>query len=387
MSGFRIFAVAVVLGLLMLMAPAGWTDEEPENGSSPRVIAFTGGFTSTLVKVWREGVWSDFDNVPEGGVWSISGTSENDLWVGVFHGFAHNYQLYHWDGVGWELQDLPLQKSDINQMVVVHAFARDSVIAYGVGGLTGESRVWHYDGNSWTLLVSPPWSGAQQGTMLALAPDLIYFAGNGWWDAPGLFRWDGSQLVQEELANLPGANDNPPYIYQYSGLAWDGTDLWLLDAGWGGGGEPAYLRKGAFGSPWTLVQELGPDDGYGFIYSTHTKKSMVMDERGVLTITAQGFFGPLEAILQGDPNAKLAEIVPGSGATNPGTGEKAAAMGYYLMTNNHRGCWYDPDVGVWTVPDDGGWGGNAAGAHIISLVLFDDGFESGDTTEWSSTVP
>ena len=39
------------------------------------------------------------------------------------------------------------------------------------------------------------------------------------------------------------------------------------------------------------------------------------------------------------------------------------------MTNNHRGCWYDPDVGM-RRPDDGGWGGNAAGAHIISLVYF-----------------
>ena len=386
MKRSRMYVAPLMVGALLVM-PSGLMAEEPENGFSARVIAFTGGFTSTLVKIWKEGAWSDFGNVPEGGVWSISGTSENDLWVGVVHGFAHNYQLYHWDGIDWELQDLPQQKSEINQMVVVHSFSRDSVIADGVGGLTGQSRVWHFDGTHWTLLCSPPWSGAQQGTMLALAPDLIYFAGNGWWDAPGLFRWAGFQLVQEELANLPGANDNPPYIFQYSGLGWDGTDLWLLDAGWGGGGEPAYLRKGLFGSPWTLVQELGPDAGYAHSYSTYSKKSMVMDERGILSVTAMGFFGPTDVVLQGDPNLNRDEINPGAGATNPGSGEKAAAEGYYLMTNNHRGNWYDPDVGVWTVPDDGGWGGNAAGAHIISLVIFDNGFESGDTSEWSVTVP
>ena len=150
----------------------GSTEEGPrEQGVVRTGDRFTGGCTSTLV--------NQFGEMEHGTILATcrkvacgpsAEPTEDDLWVGVFHGFAHDYQLYHWDGGDWELQDLPLQKSDINQKVVVHAFSTDSVIAYGVGGLTGGSRVWHFDGNH----LDPIWSARrgrleQQGTMLALA--------------------------------------------------------------------------------------------------------------------------------------------------------------------------------------------------------------------------
>ena len=61
-----------------------------------------------------------------------------------------------------------------------------------------------------------------------------------------------------------------------------------------------------------------PDDGYGFIYATHTKKSLVMDERGVLTITASGFWTAQKPSFRGIRMPKLTEIVPGIGGDQPG---------------------------------------------------------------------
>jgi len=67
-------------------------------------------------------------------------------------------------------------------------------------------------------------------------------------------------------------------------------------------------------------------------------------------------------------------------ALDPSTTQEQIAMAYNPLLGDALMVWQDSghatDLGVWGV-----WG------RVWTGLLFADGFESGDTSEWSATVP
>jgi hypothetical protein len=339
-------------------------------------IVYVGGVPSSgnaFVKKWAEGVWSNMPTIPFGySVYSISGTSENDIWVGMSTGGSREFDLYHWDGVSWTRQTLPDQVAATQNRVVVEAWDANTVFAIGSNSAAGYWRLWKTTngGASWSTLDNGTLelNYARPVTMLVTGEDEVYMCGASGALSPGfvaLWRWNGS-MAREVIGNLPRTDVTYGYHYHYSGLAWDRADassIWITNVGSSGDSDAGRLRKGVFGSSWVEQQQFNPGAGYSQTFFTATDRVMTMDDLGTMGIVAFG--GGVWRILFGDPTAAppMSEV---SGITaNAGIGEKASMYGHFMMTDNEDGLRYDPDTALWTVPDNGDWG-NGKGAHVIA---------------------
>jgi hypothetical protein len=298
--------------------------------------------------------------------------AEDDIWAGMTTPGSREFDLHHWNGTAWSRQTLPDQQSASANRVVVQAWS-DQVI-FAIGSCTGSGywRLWKTTngGTSWSTLDTGTLelNYARPVTMLVTGSDEVYMCGASGILSPGLvalWRWNGS-MAREVIGNLPRTDPTYGYHYHYSGLAWnrsDNSEIWIINVGSVTDSDAARLRKGVFGSSWVVQHQLDSGAGYSHDFYTATDRVMTMDDNGKMGIVAFGSGN--YRVLFGDPtDPPLSEV---SGITaNAGVGEKASYDGYFVMTDNGDGYWYNPDTESWAVPDNTTWG-SGKGAFVLDM--------------------
>jgi len=317
-------------------------------------VAYCGGLQwsgAGFVLQWKQGVWTvpitGLDGVP----YSISGTGEDDIWIGVSNGFARPFRLYHWDGSTLTLQTLPNQATAINSRMVVRSWDRNRV--WCAGTCNGHWRLWWTEtaGATWYTLVTAP----IPLTILPVSDDEIYLVGGSSWTNPGVYYWSpGTNLIMESAsAGLPIYESGAGGTHNYCGCAWTGedkNDIWVITAGDINIGIGAWLYRGKIGGPWTRIQRLDTVGGYPANYSVNiVGRTMWMDKSGILTTIASQHWVNPDLFMQGDPLAGPLQVVDDPGTTNMGSGEQSGAGGHWMMSDNGRGRLYVPATG-WETP-------------------------------------
>lgn len=183
--------------------------------------------------------------------------------------------------------------------------------------------------------------------------------------------WSGAQIgVETGIAAWPGAEDLISLdVHNGSPLvAWRGNDR--AYARWVGAdglptGPPLDLTDGETGSAHETAVACD-DQGAGcrvlwmWFDGTSGVDWDIVDRR----VSANGSLGPINEVRKSPPGHALPSFVP----------DVAAVNGRFMR--------------VWaqTTPVLSGWNTYDIHARVFRALLFDDGFESGDTVWWSATV-
>ncbi|HZW08743.1 MAG TPA: GC-type dockerin domain-anchored protein [Phycisphaerales bacterium] len=253
------------------------------------VGSYVDGQIKQLSMRWDGESWTFFD-VPvrdllgDGLLWDVDASDPNNIWAGGDQEFApsggffgtHNL-VVRWDGDEWELMDTPVLGLGSGDTVdAVLALAPDDVWFGGNGHPVGSGAtpplVMHWDGSGFDLVemtIVNPESGRDAGNPIqdfsALSPDDIWAVGttdvtaDGADDYSQVHHWDGS-----EWTHVPGPT--PGFYNDLRAVAaiapddvWAGGDWWDFD----GQIYPFLIHWD--GSQWTQVDvPFGIGDLYAF---------------------------------------------------------------------------------------------------------------------------
>jgi len=171
---------------------------------------------SDQVRHWDGATWTT-STVPipanyQATVWdTIWGSSNIDIWIGAMlpgaAGTAQYGALSHWDGTAWSS---PTILGNEESIMGIWGSASNDVWAVTQARLGATSHSWHWDGSTWTSVVTGPHNG---GTAVwgSSATDV--------WIAGGpMTHWDGTTWTLETSAPV--------------GLIWGSgpTDVWVVSA-------------------------------------------------------------------------------------------------------------------------------------------------------------
>jgi hypothetical protein len=119
----------------------------------------------TLVEHWNGSAWSVVPspnrNTSENYLSGVAAVSANDVWAVGSSGSDPNYQtlVEHWDGSNWSVVPSPNPVTGDNYLAGVAAASANNVWAVGsyankIGNAV-ETLVEHWDGSSWSVVLSP----------------------------------------------------------------------------------------------------------------------------------------------------------------------------------------------------------------------------------------
>lgn len=179
-----------------------------------------GATSAPLAVHWDGANWTEVD-VPRVAnrhheLSAVVAIAPDDAWaVGDYRNVADAFRgvTYHWDGSSWSHVVSPVEAMS-GGLEDVAATGPDDVWALG----NGDSGVvvMHWDGDDWSLVAPPANSG---GSIAAVGPDDVWVSGwNGHW------HWDGAAWT-EVPATVPGA----AYVVRSGGMEILGDcDLWCV---------------------------------------------------------------------------------------------------------------------------------------------------------------
>lgn len=254
----RRFVVGLVLAIVLLPAIV----RPAEAFASPRLI--------------RTACAANFSSAPNttsdgNELLGVSATSRTDAWAVGYHLQVRTDDSWplteHYDGTSWSIVVSP--QPDFSQLSSVREITPTDVWAVGsVLTNTGISQTltMHWDGTAWTIVPSPD-VGSQSNQLNALAANSTtdVWAFGSYFDATAnayltlALHWDGSSWSVVSSPDVTGANNQ-----LLGGGSLGSTDVWSVgDAQ--GSSSPMALAEVWNGSAWSI--EPTPNIGYSIFRS------------------------------------------------------------------------------------------------------------------------
>jgi hypothetical protein len=185
-----------------------------------------------------DGVWGTMPVTASGSnTWSISGTGQDDIWVGSLRSNAQ--YIDHWDGFSWKSYLLRNDAGSTSELTVHAPFPGVCFAGYNQG-TSSSVRFFRYDSGSDTFVdlgSSVNWSGG--AVPLVISATLCYFSINGSGGAfPSFRRWDtGVWSTHPTGLGLPDGGMNGIILHQ--------GEIFIHKGSQG-------IYRGQWGGPWTL---------------------------------------------------------------------------------------------------------------------------------------
>lgn len=270
-----------------------------------------------IIDVWNGQNWQRLQGVPfppdyHAFVLTMSGTSPNDIWATGSINYEENFALFfeHWDGQSWgdisylsggvgylygASQDAPNDAyavgvqifDDIDIPLLAHYeggntwFNVSLPLPYGASGLYGilalaqnnvwavgwqnplgygedcsnQSLIYHFDGNSWTIVPSPKDPGLNLVGVVANSANDIYATGyrpdgNCYGFDTLLLHWDGNEW---NIIPSPNPRNDPNFIANelLTGVAPSPGNVWIFGQQW-------FLPQGRYCEDCTLAIHEAP---------------------------------------------------------------------------------------------------------------------------------
>jgi hypothetical protein len=224
----------------------------------------------TLIEHWDGAQWSTIASPLAPGtssyLYGIAAVAANDIWaVGYIQvGFSAQQPLtLHWDGISWSLVLSPsTAPTNKDTLWAVTALSADDVWATGssVDAVSGDYRtlIEHWNGSAWSIVSSPNPSGSIYNFLwgiTAASPNDIWVMGRSYTgnSYPGLIEhWDGSAW-----SIVPSPSDQF-YTELYGGSAQSSADVWAVGRQGGGFSNNLTLIEHWNGSAWSAVPHPEP---------------------------------------------------------------------------------------------------------------------------------
>lgn len=261
------------------------------------VITLWQGAQGGKVRKWTAaGGWVDLPLVAGGNanIWSISGTSDDDLWLGIEWGTTT--QIWHWDGNTWTQHTLT--GATTTRSISVHALSASVVFAVQQRHLASFSQLFQWDGigtTTWTKrgVEFRQWAGitTDDGLIVKASNDVIICNG------ARPYRWDGASLVNWTggLPNDGAAIGKAFGLFAYPGIehvSAQGLNYTVRNGGAGVAGR-LYQAPDPSGSAWIAADAFEWDVGGGFSnewWAPNFGNCMASDRDGNLWILVLGTF-------------------------------------------------------------------------------------------------
>lgn len=215
------------------------------SGTSPKDIWVSGSLDvndnpQLFFEHWNGQSWSE-DYLP-GGVAFLYGASQdatNDAWVvgTQWDGYYEIPLVVHYNGNNWINVSLPLP-SGYAELQGVLALAPNNVWAVGWQNpvspnyYTNLTLIYHFDGNSWTIVPSPDTTGTNLNGIVANSPNDMYAFGyaadpSGYGFDSLLLHWNGSEW---KIIPSPNPRNNPNYIQDQllTGVIPSPGNIWIF---------------------------------------------------------------------------------------------------------------------------------------------------------------
>ena len=226
-----------LLGVTAVSANDAWTVGWAQDPSGPQFVK------RTLIQHFNGSSWDIVASPNRTGdivsqLHSVSATSANDVWA---VGSSHNGSLpsktliQHWDGAQWSIASSPSPDSQFNELRGVAALAANDVWAVGYRGGTKsetpiETLILHWNGTSWTQVVSPniPGGANQLFGISAISASDIWAVGSVA-GKPLALHWNGSSWTVSPVEVASGLSTEK--LVAVSGKA--GNDVWAVGTGKG----------------------------------------------------------------------------------------------------------------------------------------------------------
>ncbi len=220
----------------------------------------------TLAMHWDGSAWSIVATPNVGSsfnqLFSVAAVSSNDVWaVGASSNNNLLFQILieHWDGVQWSTIANPLAPGTSAFLYGIAAVAANDIWAVGyiqVGFSAQQPLAVHWDGSSWSLVVSPSTSPANNDvlwTVRALSTNDLWAAGTSTDRVSGNYNtliehWDGSAWSIVSSPNPTGSIYN--FIWGIEAVS--ANDIWVMGRAYTGSSYPGLFEHWD-GSSWSIV--------------------------------------------------------------------------------------------------------------------------------------
>ena len=220
----------------------------------------------TLSTHWDGSTWSILSTPNVGSsfnqIYSIAAVSSNNAWaVGASSNDNLIYQtlIEHWDGNQWSVVASPLAPGTSSFLYGIAAVAANDIWAVGyiqVGFSAQQPLNMHWDGSSWSLVLSPSTSLNNQDilwSVTALSTNDVWAAGYSTDAVSGQFRsliehWNGSAWSIVPSPNPTGSI----YNFVWGIEAVSANDIWMMGRSYTGDAYPTLMERWD-GSAWSIT--------------------------------------------------------------------------------------------------------------------------------------
>jgi hypothetical protein len=220
----------------------------------------------TLALHWNGSAWSIVATPNVGSafnqIFSVAAISSNNAWaVGASSNDNLIYQtlIEHWDGNQWSVVPSPLAPGTSSFLYGIAAVAANDIWAVGyiqVGFSAQKPLTMHWDGSSWSLVLSPGSAPNNQDILWAVtvvSANDVWAAGYSTDAVSGQFRtliehWNGSAWSIVPSPNPTGSI----YNFVWGIEAVSANDIWVMGRSYTGAAYPTLIEHWT-GSAWSVT--------------------------------------------------------------------------------------------------------------------------------------
>jgi hypothetical protein len=220
----------------------------------------------TLTLHWDGSTWTILPSPNVGSsfnqLFSVTGASSNDVWaVGASSNDNVLFQtlIEHWDGAQWSTIASPLAPGTSSFLYGIAAVAGNDIWAVGyiqVGFSAQQPLTLHWDGSSWSLVLSPSTSPANKDVLwavTALSANDVWAAGDSVDAISGNYstlieHWNGSAWSIVPSQNPSGSIYN--FLWGIEALS--ANDIWVMGRSYTGNSYPGLIEHWD-SSGWSIV--------------------------------------------------------------------------------------------------------------------------------------
>jgi len=222
------------------------------------------GLDQTLVEHWNGTSWSIISSpnvaLTSNRLNAVTALSSTDVWAVGYSGIISAQTLIeHWDGTSWSIISSPNVGTQINYLNGVAGDADSDIYAVGASenqgaGITYQSLILHYDGNSWSVVQSPNQSnGSNWLQSITLIGGTTSFLAVGYYENGGfantlIEQWDGNNW---NIVSSPNGGSYNSLLYGVS--APDASNAWAIGNYYGSNATIQTLIEHFDGTSWSIV--------------------------------------------------------------------------------------------------------------------------------------
>lgn len=225
----------------------------------------------TLIEHWNGSGWSVVSS-PNQGQWSVlnsvTAISVSDVWAVGYavsgNQSVHSTLIEHWNGTIWSIITSPNQGTNTNVLSSITAISANDLWAVGqyVSGndLNPQTLIEHYNGNTWTIVVSPNIKAMENGLsgVTAVSSHDIWATGTAF-NLPGntsqtlIEHYNGSTWT---IVASPNARSSQNFLHGVTAIS--ARDIWAVGLSITNTGVRKTLIEQWNGSTWRIVSSPSP---------------------------------------------------------------------------------------------------------------------------------